>query len=71
MRALMNLAIEPALKLFEVSTVLAAAAGARTVRIVKVLAATPEGAVRIVRERYPHLKRPQVVAMHPWVQGLA
>ncbi|MBI5334200.1 MAG: hypothetical protein HZB72_06365 [Burkholderiales bacterium] len=57
MRALMNLAIEPALKIYEVSAdiVLQSSSGTRTAvkRVLKVLADTPAGAVRIVRERYP------------------
>lgn len=69
MRALMNLAIEPALRLFEVATDIVqptreqgarAATAAR--RVLKVLADTPRGAVRIVRERYPRSRAHQVLS---------
>ncbi len=54
MRALMNLAIEPALKLYEVSVVIVGGPSKQAAhRVLKVLADTPKGAIRIVRERYP------------------
>ncbi len=54
MRALMNLAIEPALRLFEVSVVILTGPTKQAAhRVLKVLADTPKGAIRIVRERYP------------------
>ena len=63
MRALMNLAIEPALQLFEDSAVIDGLSSQQVVRrVLKVLAATPQGAARIVRSRYPRLKSLQVVA---------
>lgn len=61
MRALMNLAIEPALSLFEVSAVVGLSSQQAVKRVLKVLAATPQGAVRIVRSRYPRSKSLQVV----------
>lgn len=53
MRALMNLAIEPAQRLFEVSAVIVGPSAHTARRVLKVLADTPRGAIRIVRERYP------------------
>lgn len=54
MRALMNLAIEPGLRLFEVSVVIMGGPSKQAAhRVLKVLADTPKGAIRIVRERYP------------------
>lgn len=66
MRALMNLAIEPAMKLFEVSVVIASlpsreASRQAARRVLKVLAQTPQGAIRIVRERYPRSSAHQIV----------
>jgi hypothetical protein len=66
MRALMNLAIEPALKLFEVSAlVMAVPAGPAARRVLKVLADTPAGAIRIVRDRYPGSSSHAVVSEQP------
>ena len=63
MRALMNLAIEPALKLFEVSTLVVITPSQQAVkRVLKVMADTPMGAVRIVRDRYPRSRRHQVLS---------
>ena len=63
MRALMNLAIEPALSLFEVSAVIVGLSSSHqaATRVLKVLAATPQGALRIVRSRYPRSKSLQVL----------
>lgn len=63
MRALMNLAIEPALQVFEVS-VLVFPVPSRTAvrRVLKVLADTPAGAVRIVRGRYPRSRGHEVLS---------
>ena len=63
MRALMDLAIEPALSLFEVSAVIVSLSSQQAAkRVLRVLAATPQGALRIVRNRYPRSKSLQVVA---------
>ena len=63
MRALMNLAIEPALHLFEVSTlVLLNPSQTAVKRVLKVLANTPMGAVQIVRDRYPKSRKHEVLA---------
>ena len=63
MRALMNLAIEPALKLFEVSTLVVITPSQQAVqRILKVLADTPMGAVKIVRDRYPRSRKHEVLS---------
>ena len=52
MRALMNLAIEPALRVFEVSAMVVIDPSQRAVkRVLKVMADTPIGAVQIVRDR--------------------
>ena len=65
MRALMNLAIEPALHLFEVSTLVVLHPSQTAVkRVLKVLADTPMGAVQIVRDRYPRSRKHQVLACH-------
>lgn len=65
MRALMNLAIEPALHLFEVSTLVVLNPSQTAVkRVLKVLADTPMGAVQIVRDRYPRSRKHQVLACH-------
>ena len=65
MRALMNLAIEPALHLFEVSAMVVIDPSQRAVkRVLKVLADTPMGAVRIVRERYPRSRAHEVLSRH-------
>jgi hypothetical protein len=64
---LMNLAIEPTWHLFEVSTTLLIDPSKQAVqRVLKVLADTPKGAVRIVRNRYPHSRQHQIVACHLW-----
>ncbi|RRS03376.1 hypothetical protein EIP75_15620 [Aquabacterium soli] len=63
MRALMNLAIEPALHLFEVSAMVVIDPSQRAVkRVLKVLADTPMGAVRIVRDRYPRSRAHEVLS---------
>ena len=68
MRALMNLAIEPAMKLFEVSALVVSQASPQAVkRVLKVLADTPQGAIDIVRERYPKSRQHQVLSCQPWV----
>ena len=65
----MNLAIEPALKIYEVSAdiVLQSSSGTRTAvkRVLKVLADTPAGAIRIVRDRYPGSSAHAVVSEQP------
>ncbi len=67
MRALMNLAIEPAMKLFEVSALVVSQASPQAVqRVLKVLADTPQGAIHIVRDRYPRSRRHQVLSCQPW-----
>lgn len=72
MRALMNLAIEPALHLFEVSTLVVMTPSKNAViRVLKVLADTPMGAVQIVRDRYPRSRKHQVVACHSLPGDLA
>ena len=69
MRALMNLAIEPALKLYEVSTMVVIKPSQQAVkRVLKVMADTPVGAIRIVRDRYPLSRAHEVlscVALQP------
>lgn len=63
MRALMNLAIEPAQHLFEVSALVVLNPSQQAVkRVLKVLADTPMGAVRIVRDRYPRSRGHQVLS---------
>ena len=63
MRALMNLAIEPALHLFEVSALVVIQPSEQAVkRVLKVLVDTPMGAVRIVRERYPRSRAHEVLS---------
>ena len=63
MRALMNLAIEPALKLYEVSAMVVIEPSRKAVqRVLKVMADTPVGAVSIVRDRYPRSRSHQVVS---------
>lgn len=65
MRALMNLAIEPALRLFEVSTMVVIQPSQQAVqRVLKVMADTPTGAIQIVRDRYPRSRAHQVLACH-------
>jgi hypothetical protein len=67
MRALMNLAIEPALKLFEVSVLVFSQSSKKAVqRVLKVLADTPQGAIHIVRDRYPHARAAQVLSCQQW-----
>lgn len=63
MRALMNLAIEPALRIFEVSTLVVITPSQQAVkRVLKVLADTPPGAVQIVRDRYPKSRAHEVLS---------
>ena len=63
MRALMNLAIEPTLRLFEVSTQVVIDPSCKAVtRVLKVMAATPMGAISIVRERYPRSTKHAVLS---------
>jgi len=65
MRVLMNLAIEPTLHLFEVSAHLMLDPSRQAVqRVLKVLADTPQGAVRIVRNSYPHSRKHQILACY-------
>ena len=72
MRALMNLAIEPALKLFEVSALVVTQSSPRAIqRVLKVLADTPQGAINIVRDRYPRSREHQVLSCQAWQQALA
>ena len=71
MRALMNLAIEPALRLFEVSTLVVINPSQQAVkRVLRVLADTPMGAVRIVRDRYPRSRQHEVVSCSALPQGV-
>jgi hypothetical protein len=71
MRALMNLAIEPALKLYEVSALVVIDPSCKAVqRVLKVLADTPMGAISIVRDRYPRSRAHQVVSCRV-LDGLA
>ena len=71
MRALMNLAIEPALRLFEVSALVVVSPSQQAVqRVLKVLADTPKGAVQIVRDRYPRSRSHQVLSQQP-LEGYA
>jgi len=63
MRALMNLAIEPALRVFEVSTLVVMTPSQQAVkRVLKVLADTPVGAIQIVRDRYPKSRSHEVLS---------
>ncbi len=63
MRALMNLAIEPALRIFEVSTLVVITPSQQAVkRVLKVMADTPLGAVQIVRDRYPKSRSHEVLS---------
>lgn len=63
MRALMNLAIEPALRLFEVSTLVVINPSQQAVkRVLKVMADTPVGAIQIVRDRYPRSRSHEVLS---------
>ncbi len=72
MRALMNLAIEPALHLFEVSTLVLITPSQQAVkRVLKVLADTPVGAVQIVRDRYPRSRGHQVLSQQDLPEQLA
>lgn len=65
MRALMNLAIEPALRLFEVSTLVVITPSQQAVkRVLKVMADTPMGAIQIVRDRYPRSRSHEVLSCH-------
>jgi hypothetical protein len=60
MTMLLNLAVEPARVVFEVLVMLGA--GHLAQRRLRVLAATPAGATRIVRKRYPQARVAQVRA---------
>jgi hypothetical protein len=72
MRALMNLAIEPALRLFEVSTLVVIKPSQQVCkRVLKVMADTPMGAVQIVRDRYPKSRYHEVLACHALNMQLA
>ena len=72
MRALMNLAIEPALHLFEVSTLVVLTPSQQAVkRVLRVLADTPMGAVRIVRDRYPRSRQHEVLSCRALPASLA
>jgi hypothetical protein len=63
MRALMNLAIEPALRVFEVSTLVVITPSQQAVkRVLKVLADTPMGAIQIVRDRYPKSRAHEILS---------
>jgi hypothetical protein len=53
MGVLLNLSIEPARRLFEVTVV---GNGGTVRRTLQVLADTPQGAARIVRQRYPQAR---------------
>jgi len=65
MRALMNLAIEPALRLFEVSALVVINPSQQAcTRVLKVMADTPLGAVQIVRDRYPKSRSHEVLSCH-------
>jgi hypothetical protein len=65
MRALMNLAIEPALRLFEVSALVVINPSQQACkRVLKVMADTPLGAVQIVRDRYPKSRSHEVLSCH-------
>lgn len=57
MTMLLNLSVEPARRVFEVSVTMGASPA---VRCLRVLAATPGGAARIVRLRYPRAHSPRV-----------
>lgn len=72
MRALMNLAIEPALKLFEVSTLVVINPSQEAVkRVLKVMADTPRGAIQIVRGRYPRSRRHEILSCMDLTPSLA
>lgn len=72
MRALMNLAIEPTMHLFEVSALVLIDPSQQAVkRVLKVLADTPVGAVKIVRDRYPRSRAHQVLSQHDLPEQLA
>lgn len=58
MPTLLNLSIEPARRVFEVSVTMGADTAVR--RRLRVLADTPSGATRIVRLRYPQARAAQV-----------
>lgn len=63
MRALMNLAIEPALRIFEVSALVVITPSQQAVkRVLKVMADTPLGAIQIVRDRYPKSRSHEVLS---------
>lgn len=72
MRALMNLAIEPAVQLYEVSALVVIKPSQQAVkRVLKVLADTPMGAVRIVRERYPRSRSHEVLSCNDMPGNMA
>ena len=71
MRALMNLAIEPALHLFEVSALVMLPTQNAVKRVLKVLADTPRGAVQIVRDRYPRSRKHEVLCRHDLPASMA
>lgn len=72
MRALMNLAIEPTPKLYEVSTMVMVDPSRKAVqRVLKVMAETPTGAISIVRDRYPRSRAHQIVSCRMLEEGLA
>jgi hypothetical protein len=58
MSMLLNLSVEPARRVFEVSVTMGADGSVR--RCLRVLADTPSGATRIVRLRYPQSRSAQV-----------
>ncbi|HEX5355260.1 MAG TPA: hypothetical protein VFW93_03520 [Aquabacterium sp.] len=59
----MNLAIEPALRIFEVSTLVVITPSQQAVkRVLKVMADTPLGAIQIVRDRYPKSRSHEVLS---------
>lgn len=70
MRALiMNLSVEPAFNLFEVSAMIALPQSKQMVkRVLKVLAQTPKGAIKIARQRYPLSRSHQVLSQAVWDQ---
>lgn len=72
MRALMNLAIEPAMHLFEVSALVVIHPSQQAVqRVLKVMADTPKGAIQIVRDRYPRSRAHQVLSQNQLMDQLA
>lgn len=67
MPMLLNLSIEPARRVFEVSVTMGGEHGVR--RRLRVLADTPGGATRIVRLRYPQARAAQVRSCPDAVPG--